>query len=101
GVHLPDGTVLPVPVLAPEGAGCAVGSEVAVSFPPRAVSVHPAGARRQVVDAVEPHGAYVRVHAGEWTAEVSEARALELALEPGVAVEMRVDPDDVRVRPGA
>ncbi len=47
--------------------------------------------------AVEPRDGLVRVRAGDLVADVTVATAAALRLEPGVAVRIVVDPDEVSV----
>ncbi|MET3637726.1 ABC transporter ATP-binding protein [Curtobacterium oceanosedimentum] len=94
--------------IAPAGGGELVSATHAVPpGRPAVAALHPTAARLRrdgagpglgrTVIAVEPRDGLVRVRAGDLVADVTVATAAALRLEPGVAVRIVVDPDEVSV----
>lgn len=82
------------------------GSEAVAVFSPSTVSVYlapPGGSPRNVVRAVvrelEPHGAQVRVQAGELSADVTAPVVAELGLLPGTEVHLAIKASEVSIYP--
>ncbi|MEZ5191363.1 MAG: TOBE domain-containing protein [Nocardioides sp.] len=82
----------------------AEGEPAVAVFPPAAVSVFltaPGGSPRNAVDvtvtALEPHGAHLRVRAGELSADVTPRAAAELDLVPGARATFVVKATEIAV----
>jgi len=116
GVNLLSGTAAGSAVTVPGGLVLTLAADAGqgpalVAVPPRALALHPAGARpggtpnawQGVVAAVEPLGERTRVElAGPpaLVAEITAAAAAALDLRPGTAVWVTADPVDLSSQPG-
>ncbi|MBP1302755.1 MULTISPECIES: ABC transporter ATP-binding protein [unclassified Curtobacterium] len=105
GLVLVPGTATPTGIALDGGGELASATHTVPPGRPAVAALHPTAARvrrdgpglARTVTAVEPRDGLVRVHAGDLVADVTVASAAALGLEPGVAVRIAVDPDEVSV----